>query len=81
MVTGAAVLKYWLIFIPLVGLALLAIYNLELLTQLGTLFVRRCPTQVSIPAEDLRTITEATAYRHQGDGLRLEGGFWTCEHL
>lgn len=109
--------KYWLIFIPLVGLALLAIYNLELLTQLGTLFARRCliwvilalgvslllarnwekgsrllfctvaciaaciipvavtnnTNQVSIPAEDLRTITEATAYRHQGDGLRLEG--------
>ncbi len=34
--------KYWLIFIPLVGLVLLAIYNLELLTQLGTFFVRRC---------------------------------------
>ena len=34
--------NYWLIFIPLVGLALLAIYNLELLTQLGTFFVRRC---------------------------------------
>ena len=28
--------NYWLIFIPLVGLALLAIYNLKLLTQLGT---------------------------------------------
>lgn len=109
--------KYWLIFIPLVGLTLLAIYNLELLTQLGAFFVRRCliwvilalaaslflarnwekvgrllfcsaaciaacviPTVITgntvkapVSAEDLQTITEATAYRHQGDGLRLEG--------
>ena len=26
-----------------------------------------------VSAEDLQIITEATAYRHQGDGLRLEG--------
>ena len=108
--------KYWLIFIPLVGLTLLAIYNMELLTQLGAFFVRRCliwvilalaaslflvrnwekvgrllfcsaaciaacviPTVITgntvkapVSAEDLQTITEATAYRHQGDGLRLE---------
>ena len=109
--------NYWLIFIPLVGLALLAIYNLELLTQLGTFFVRRCllwvilalaaslflvrnwkkggrllfcsaaciaacvipaaitgnTVKVPVSVEVLQTITEATAYRHQGDGLRLEG--------
>ena len=109
--------KYWPVFIPLVALALLVIYNLEFLTQLGSFFVRRCllwvilalavslllsrrwksgikwlfcafaciaacavpaivagsTSKAPVSAEKLQTITEATAYRHQGDGLQLKG--------
>ena len=30
-------------------------------------------SKAPVSAEKLQTITEATAYRHQGDGLQLEG--------